>query len=468
LAIKMRIFALTILFILLASPARATTYYLAPASGGGTDSNNGTSASTPWLTPNHAVNCGDVITAAPSTDYSPSNFASGQWGTITCVGGNNGAWLKCAIFDTCKINSSRGFPVMAISASYWGVQGWEVTSSGTYGTCFAAQPPLNNGANIHHVIFANDIANGCSGGGVATYNNGTASVDYIAVIANITYNAAQGSAFCYSGISIYQPAPTDSRQGTHIFVAGNFSWGNFDGACNGGSPTDGEGIIADSWGSLSYRAQGVIENNILFLNGARGIEVLNNGSAPIYILHNTIYGNNNQSTLNGTFCGDLYLSGTASVQVSQNISHTNSATACSGQSPLFALWVNSSAATTTVANNFVYSAAGNNQGNSSNSGFSYGSNLTGIDPNFVNPTNPGAPSCGSASSVPNCMATVITNFTPETAAATAYGRQPISTSQTTDPLFPQWLCNVNLPAGLVTMGCQISSQPPPTLKVGVT
>ena len=38
-------------------------------------------------------------------------------------------------------------------------------------------------------------------------------------------------------------------------------------------------------------------------------------------------------------------------------------------------------------------------------------------------------------------------------AAAAYGYQAPSLVQTFDPLFPQWLCNVNLPAGLVTMGC---------------
>ena len=103
---KMKKFALTILFILLASPAWATTYFLAPASGGGNDSNNGTSASTPWLSPNHAVNCGDVITAAASTSYSASEFRFRQMGHGDVPGGNNVAWLKCATFDACKISAS--------------------------------------------------------------------------------------------------------------------------------------------------------------------------------------------------------------------------------------------------------------------------------------------------------------------------------------------------------------------------
>jgi hypothetical protein len=442
------------LLIFLWTPTYAATYYLSPA---GNDSNNGTSPGTPWLTPNHAVNCGDIILAAAATNYVSGNFYQGSWGTVTCAAGNNVAWLQCVTFDACKINSSTGIPIMDISASYWGIQGWEVTASGASATCFAAQPPTINGANIHHIIFANDIANGCTGGGINTFPNGTASVDYLSIVGNIVYNAAQGSAFCYSGISVFEPTPTDSVPGTHIFIAGNFSWKNFDGPCNGGSPTDGSGIILDSWSILAYTAQAAIENNISFLNGARGIEVLNNGSASLYITQNTLYGNLGQSTLNGTFCGELYLSGTGAVQAWRNISRTNAATACSGPSPLYALWVSTSSATTGVAGNFIYSAAGNNQGSSGNTGFVYGTNLSGTDPNFINPVNPGAPSCGTASSVPNCMATVINNFTPQTTGAATYGRQPVLTNQTYDALFPKWLCNVNLPSGLVTMGCLTGS-----------
>jgi hypothetical protein len=51
------------------------------------------------------------------------------------------------------------------------------------------------------------------------------------------------------------------------------------------------------------------------------------------------------------------------------------------------------------------------------------------------------------------MAPVIANFTPTTPAATGFGYQPSSNAPADDPLFPQWLCNVNLPSGLVTMAC---------------
>jgi hypothetical protein len=51
------------------------------------------------------------------------------------------------------------------------------------------------------------------------------------------------------------------------------------------------------------------------------------------------------------------------------------------------------------------------------------------------------------------MAKVIANFKPTATAAAGYGYQTPSAAQVYDPLFPQWLCNVKLPSGLVTLGC---------------
>ena len=102
-----------------------------------------------------------------------------------------------------------------------------------------------------------------------------------------------------------------------------------------------------------------------------------------------------------------------------------------------------------------HAASGTNNGISNSAGLSYASsNIFGIDPNFVNPVAPSAPSCGNYASVLACMATVIANFTPTNAKAKSYGYQIPGSTSINDPLFPQWLCSVtNLPNGLVTMGC---------------
>jgi hypothetical protein len=446
-------------------PVCASTYYLAPGSQGGNDSNNGTSPSTPWLSPNHSVNCGDVITAAPSASYSETNFFSGNWGTVTCPAGNNVAWLICATFDACKISAS-GLDGMRITASYWGVQGWEATASGTYASCFSAAPAGT--ASVHHIIFANNIANGCSAGGFTTYNIGNASVDYIAVVGNIAYNAAQSGAFCYSGISIYQPIQSDALPGTHIYIAGNFSYKNLDpNPCSGGLPTDGEGIILDTLNGSSngfspYAQQVVVDNNILFLNGGRGLEVGGGGnsSATIVLRHNTVYGNNSDTNQNATWCGDVLLQSTSLTRSLYDLVATNSANGC-GANPIYAFFVGYGNRTDHVSNSWGYSATGTNIGMASSIGFTYGPhNTIGTDPGFLSPSNPGAPNCGGASSVSNCMATVIANFIPQTSNAIAYGYQSPITTRTYDALFPQWLCNVNLPPRLVTMGCAALSSLP--------
>jgi hypothetical protein len=464
---KMKTFALSILMsALLSSPAAATTYFLAP---NGNDSNSGTSSSSPWLSPNHTVNCGDVITAAASTSYSPANFGPGKWGTVSCPAGNNVAWLKCETFDACKINTTTSIG-MWISKNYWGVQGWEISATGSFNSCFLVAPPNSGASTIHHIVLANNIADGCGDGGLAILNEGNAGVDYIAMIGNIAYDAAQDSSECYSGINIVVPAAFDSAAGTHIYVAGNLSYDNLDpNPCAGGSSTDGEGIILDTISGKNYNQQIVVENNIVLFNGGRGIQPFDSMSgAPIYIRHNTAYGNETQSgqrSIQG--CGEIGLNQAPTTQVIGNLTEATVSTGCGG-STVYAYKVDNGNGTDVVNGNWGFSSSGNTFGTSNSPGFSFGTN-TSSNPSFTNPINPGAPNCGSSSSAPGCMATVIANFTPQLTAAKAYGYQVPLTSDVVDPLFPAWLCNVGLPSGLVTMGCtSTSSLPSPPTNVAAT
>jgi len=475
----MKKLALSILLTLLASPAWATTYYLAPASAGGNDSNNGLSASAPWLTPNHPVNCGDVILAAASTAYAPSNF-NYIWGTVSCPAGNNVAWLKCVTFDGCKISGMASRQNgMAVGASYWGVQGWEVDGTDASGPCFLTYPVGASRVTVHHIVYANDIASGCGGGGFS-FNPSTQSapttvgVDYIAVVGSIVYNASGGSAYCATGIEVYEPIASDSLPGTHIYIAGNFSYSNIEpSTCSGMSPGDGEGIEFDTWdgsqtGTPMYSQQGVIDNNFLLANGGPGAEVYGNSTgvppySNIYIRHNTAWGNNadpNESV--PTYAvGEFLTLSAANVQTLNNIAATNAIAGGARSQPIYAYWVSQGNSTDIDDQDVGYAVGGTVSGIYTSTGFAYGpNNLFGTNPSFANATTPGAPSCGSATSVPNCMAAVVANFTPTTATAKPYGYQIPSASQIYDSLFPQWLCNVNLPSGLVTMGCLPAPSPP--------
>ncbi|HET9085925.1 MAG TPA: hypothetical protein VFN53_00195 [Acidobacteriaceae bacterium] len=440
-----------------------TTYYLAPASAGGNDSHNGLSATTPWLTPNHAVNCGDVIIAAPG-NYSASNFEH-TFGTVTCPTGNNVAWLKCAAFDTCKISAGGSYTNgMTISADYWGVQGWEITTTQDTNACFLAWP--SSGVTIHHIIFANDIANGCYSDGFTGGYNGHASVDYLVVIGSIAYNAAQTRVFCASGITVGEAVESDPLPGTHIYFAGNFSWGNIDAnPCGGGPPTDGNGIIIDTLDgsqvgyTTPYAAQVVVANNILVANGGRGVNVFDNSAgsqhARIYVAHNTLWGNNRDTNETGSiYCGESQINNALNVHELYDLAVTDASTGCSGIA-LYDYAVHEVNGSDHVYDDWGWSASGTYTSvTAPSTGFAFGPDNTFANPKFANPVAPGAPHCSGYSSVPACMAAVIADFKPTNPAAAEYGYQIPSSTAVDDPLFPQWLCSVtNLPPGLVTMGC---------------
>ena len=446
----------------------ATNYYGATAAGGGSDANNGLTTGTPWLSPNHALNCGDTITFAASTAYAASNFGSSKWGTVTCAAGNNVAWVQCATFDGCKITTTANWG-MWITANYWGVQGWEVAETGNNGLCFGVSP--TGGVTIHHIILANNICNGGASGFSASSASSTVSFDYVAVLGNIAWNATQSTVLCNSGVTLYEPIKSDSLPGTHIYVAGNFSFDNASPTnCNSGSSTyDGNGIVFDDFsnaqsGGAAYAQQAVIDNNLAVWNGGYGISLSGNGTqnSLIHIRQNTSVHNLIATNSSATTCGDITILGPVSnVQQYGNLIQTAGATACIGSSQtLYAMNANGADVTDKTYGNFLYSASGNNTGSVSSTGYVYGpNNTTGTDPLFASIADPGQPSCSGKASTVDCMATVIANYTPATAAAKAYGYQIPSTTSRYDPIYPQWLCSVtNMPAGLVTPGCVVAGQ----------
>ena len=344
------------------------------------------------------------------------------------------------------------------------MQGWEVTTSaGSNGFCFGAAP--TRGSTIHHVIFANNIANGCQAGGFVVYNAGsTAGVDYIAIIGNIAYNAIQGNKYCYTGISIFQPVQSDSAAGTHIYIAGNFTWANRQPSpCGGVQAWGGDGIILDTLDgseglSKAYTAQVLVDNNIAISNGGHGLEVQNNiaGSAHalIYLRHNTLWGNENDSAQQKNYlCAESLLNSAYNVRELYNLAATEAPNACANN-PNYALSAYTVNSTVWVYNNFAYASNNQNTWVWNGPGFSYASNNTlGQSPYFKNAVQPGAPSCGGKSSVANCMAGVVSNFTATNSSASGTGYQVPSSTSSYDALFPQWVCNVNVPAGLITKGC---------------
>jgi hypothetical protein len=281
------------------------------------------------------------------------------------------------------------------------------------------------------------------------------------------WNAAQSTLECDSGISIYHPIAIDSLPGTHIYIAGNFAFDNMSptNCLNRSATYDGNGIVLDDLNFSQsngppYKAQVVVENNIAVFNGGYGLGSTGNGStAAVFFRQNTSFGNLRANPTNTTTCGDLTLLGPISnAQVTENLIQTTAQTACSGGTrTLYDVAVNGADSTDVVVYNYLYSAWGSYTTAIGSSGFVYGANITGSNPSFANPVDPGKPNCSGRASVPDCMATVIANYTPQTKGAQSFGYQPATVGARYDPYFPQWLCTANLPSGLTPNHCAVRS-----------
>jgi hypothetical protein len=95
---------------------------------------------------------------------------------------------------------------------------------------------------------------------------------------------------------------SDTLPGFHIVIRNNFSYSNIESDIPANLQTDGEGIIVDSfdyadttYGTTPYAQDTLIENNLIWGNGGRGIEAA--GAQPtshVTIRNNTLVGDNVQ------------------------------------------------------------------------------------------------------------------------------------------------------------------------------
>lgn len=148
----------------------------------------------------------------------------------------------------------------------------------------------------HHIVLADNIVHDCGGGGISVIES-----DYITIENNTVYNTSWYTIFGTSGISVLNSWNYDTNSGTPRFIIRNnrcygnrlfIKWNN-NGLCK---ITDGNGIILDNnndrFGANplgAYSGKFLIENNLIYLNGGRGINL--NYSNNVTLLNNTSYQN---------------------------------------------------------------------------------------------------------------------------------------------------------------------------------
>lgn len=304
---------LTLGMACMAFPASAAgnTYYVGV---GGNDGNSGTS-SAPFQTIAHAVSIvgpGDTIVVKNGTYHESVDLGSLSGSAsayITIKAQNPGG----AYIDTTSLGSGYNLEPFRGSPSYVKIDGFELSAGAN-----SAGVQFDYG---HHTIVSNNIIHDTGASGIQL-NHG----DYRIIENNIIYHCAYYMGSAGSGISIWQAYASDSASGFHNMIRNNISYENDNLA--GTAQTDGNGIIFDDSrntqnGSTlgAYTGSTLIENNVTYGNGGRGIEVLL--SDNVTVRNNTAYKNSTRND-GSTWRGELYVANSSNVTFANNIAVADS------------------------------------------------------------------------------------------------------------------------------------------------
>ncbi len=258
----------------------------------------------------------------------------------------------------------------------------------------------NNGGNFrpHHITIAGNKVHDCAGGGISAIQS-----DYVTIEDNLSYRNAWYTVYGASGISILNAWNSDNSTDTKMIVRRNQCYGNeLKIAWNiGGTGTnckfyDGNGIILDNNNASkntigAYTGKFLVENNLSYLNGGRGINV--NYSDNASVINNTTYRNGvtNQTTYNS-----VVYAGIESEFISQfSTGLTVYNNIFSGRPGEKTIEVNGS--TISHNNNLTFDGTGTPY-------FTGNQNITGQDPLFINAGSsdfklqPGSPAISAGSS----------------------------------------------------------------------
>jgi hypothetical protein len=180
------------------------------------------------------------------------------------------------------------------------VDGFDLQDTST-GSAFTAGTNTLSGGKVivyHHIAAIRNIAHDSGGAGL-----GALHADYVRFEGNVVHDNATRSDYGDSGIDLWEMQASDTLPGFHIVIRNNLSYANIESGIPAALQTDGEGIILDSfdyadpmYGTTPYAQESLVENNVIWKNGGRGIEA--SGAQPtshVTIRNNTLFDDNTQA-----------------------------------------------------------------------------------------------------------------------------------------------------------------------------
>lgn len=234
----------------------------------------GSSGTCAWRTPNHNLNCGDVIVAAPSSTTYGALTAHGAVSncpsTTGGIDGTGGIWaaiVLCGGADLGETGNGCRTSRVNNNQNFWAYIGWTCNGgavSGSGGTrCYQLDATASGTTQVHHQMYINDIAYNTpqafdTDDQALNHNVPGNGGDYVAIVGMIAQDAGSDSV-CTAAISLVGMSPFDALSGTHAYVYGSWVYNVESAGCTN---SDVEAIMIDTPDAHSYNNQIVIANNM--------------------------------------------------------------------------------------------------------------------------------------------------------------------------------------------------------------
>jgi parallel beta-helix repeat protein len=277
--------------------------------------------------------------AKPLRNIQTAVLQSGPGDTVLVMNGTASAWFALMAYPGHKpLLKSINWQAIKIMASYVLVQGFTIQGNRDAVTLEQARREMSNldnpatsgqGISVealypdrlvrpHHVVIRRNTIFKCPGSGI-----GTGNADYVTIEDNVVWGNAWYSPYATSGISMYQNWNSDASSGTKMIVRRNMIYQNAnkipffqsDPDPAKRTITDGNGIIVDDSRSTqngstlgAYKGRTLIENNIVFDNGGRGIHVFKSDNVDIVnntTRHNSVQPETPEGEITTLFAGNV-------------------------------------------------------------------------------------------------------------------------------------------------------------------
>jgi parallel beta-helix repeat protein len=254
----------------------------------GSDSAIG-SLSRPWKTIGRAMQAqiqpGDQIIVKPGTYHEQALVKKG--GTA-----HDYVTIRSEVPGGAKLRppSSETYSTFNVRANYILIEGFDIVGGGGHAIDVEGS---------HHVVIRNNIVHDSGGSGIST-----AKSDWVTIEGNRVYGNATTNGYQCSGISLWQSVDLAAGNGEfRNIIRNNVTYDNVQGPAITWEHTDGNGIIIDGFHDTNYTHGTLVEGNLAYGNGGKGIQVFL--SDYVTVRNNTVWHNNQDNANRGKWRGEL-------------------------------------------------------------------------------------------------------------------------------------------------------------------